>query len=289
MELQIHPRAVYYKFARRIARMSRRWVPERVLFSAYNAYAGAKIKRLLSRVENPLRLEYFGRQVYSQNEEDGIIAEIFRRIGTTSRDFVEFGCGNGTENNTRLLLDQGWCGLWIDGSKSNVETAARLLAEPIAAGRLKIMNELITRENINRLIADGGYAAGKEVDLLVIDIDGNDAHVWRAMDVINPRVVCVEYNAYIGPTKPWTVEYNPDFHHVYDGRHLFGASLKLLENLGREKKYRLVGCNLTGVNAFFVRDDVADDHFVKGAAEEFFHPPRFRLKYAVKKVFGKQS
>ena len=150
MELQIHPRAVYYKFARRIARMSRRWVPERVLFSAYNAYAGAKIKRLLSRVENPLRLEYFGRQVYSQNEEDGIIAEIFRRIGTTSRDFVEFGCGNGTENNTRLLLDQGWCGLWIDGSKSNVETAARLLAEPIAAGRLKIMNELITRENINR-------------------------------------------------------------------------------------------------------------------------------------------
>lgn len=289
MELQIHPRAVYYRFARRIAKMIRSLVPERVLFPVYNAYAAAKIKRLLSRVENPFRLEHFGRQVYSQNEEDGIIAEIFRRIGTASRDFVEFGSGDGAENNTRLLLEQGWRGLWIEGSKSNVETAAHLLAEPIAAGRLKIINELITRENINRLITNGGYAGGKEVDLLVIDIDGNDAHVWQAIDVINPRVVCIEYNAHFGPTKPWTMEYDPHFQHIYDGRHLFGASLKLLENLGRKKNYRLVGCNLVGVNAFFVRDDLVDDHFVKGTAEEFFHPPRFRLKYAVKQAFGKQS
>jgi hypothetical protein len=34
-------------------------------------------------------------QVYSQNNEDGIIAEIFRRIGTENRTFVEFGVGDG--------------------------------------------------------------------------------------------------------------------------------------------------------------------------------------------------
>jgi hypothetical protein len=264
-------------------------VPERVLFPLYKVYAAAKIRQLLSRVKNPRRLEHFGRQVYSQNEEDGIIAEIFRRIGTARRDFVEFGCGDGTENNTRLLLDQGWFGLWIEGNRSNVETAVRLLAEPIAAGRLKIINELITRENINQLITDGGYAAGSEVDLLVIDIDGNDAHVWQAIDVINPRVVCIEYNAYFGPNKPWTIGYDPQFQHIYDGRHLFGASLKLLENLGRQKQYRLVGCNLIGVNAFFVRDDLVDDHFVKGAVGEFFHPPRFRLKYGASKAFRERS
>ena len=201
---------------------------------------------------------------------------------------MEFGCGDGAENNTRLLLDQGWRGLWIEGSKSDVETAGCLLAEPIAAGRLKIINEFITRENINRLINDGGYAAGKEVDLLVIDIDGNDAHVWQAINAINPRVVCIEYNAYLGPTKLWTIEYDPNFQPIYDGRHHFGASLKLLENLGRKKKYQLVGCNLIGVNAFFVRDDLVEDHFVKGAVEEFFHPPRFRLKYGVNRAFGEQ-
>lgn len=288
MELLDYLRAAYYRFTRRIAKTARRSVPERALFSVYNVYAVARIKRILSRVKDPQRLEHFGQHVYSQNEEDGIIAEIFRRIGTAGRDFVEFGCGDGVENNTRLLLDQDWRGLWIEGSKSNVDTAARLLAEPIAAGRLKIINELITRENINRLITDGGYAAEKEVDLLVIDIDGNDAHVWQAIDAINPRVVCIEYNAYFGPKKAWTIEYDPDFQHAYDGRHLFGASLKLLENLGKKKGYRLVGCNLIGVNAFFVRNDLVDDHFVKGTAEELFHPPRYRLKYAVEKAFGKQ-
>src|SRR4051812_4954091 len=38
--------------------------------------------------------------VYSQNGEDGILQEIFRRIGTTSRRLVEIGCGDGLQNNT---------------------------------------------------------------------------------------------------------------------------------------------------------------------------------------------
>ena len=38
-----------------------------------------------------------------------------------------------------------------------------------------------------------------EIDLLSIDIDGNDYHVWKAIDVINPRVVVIEYNAKFTP------------------------------------------------------------------------------------------
>ncbi len=40
-----------------------------------------------------------------------------------------------------------------------------------------------------------------------------------------------------------------------------GASLKALERLGRTKGYCLVGCNYTGVTAFFVREDLAADRF----------------------------
>jgi len=43
------------------------------------------------RHADPKRLVRYGYKVHSQNDEDGIIAEIFRRIGTTSRTFVEFG------------------------------------------------------------------------------------------------------------------------------------------------------------------------------------------------------
>src|ERR1700722_6760188 len=60
-------------------------------------------------------------QVYSQNGEDGMIAEIFRRIGLTNKFFVEFGIGDGLENNTRLLLELGWHGIWIDGDEAFVD------------------------------------------------------------------------------------------------------------------------------------------------------------------------
>ena len=70
----------------------------------------------------------------------------------------------------------------------------------------------------------------------MIDIDGNDAHVWDSINVINPRVVCVEYNAYFGPTTEWTIVYDPDFQWIDDGGNInYGASLKLLENLGKRK------------------------------------------------------
>ena len=69
--------------------------------------------------DDPKRLERYGWKGYSQNDEDGILQEIFRRIGAPNRSFVEFGCGNGLENNTAYLLSQGWRGLWIDGDEGN--------------------------------------------------------------------------------------------------------------------------------------------------------------------------
>ena len=52
-------------------------------------------------------------QVYSQNEEDGIIESIFRDIGIKNKIFCEIGIGNTIENNTHNLLNN-WQGLWID-------------------------------------------------------------------------------------------------------------------------------------------------------------------------------
>ena len=60
-------------------------------------------------------LEQYGYKVYSQNDEDGIIQEIFRRIGVTNKTFIEFGVQNGLESNCHYLLFQGWNGLWMDG------------------------------------------------------------------------------------------------------------------------------------------------------------------------------
>lgn len=226
------------------------------------------------RLEDERALERFGFKVYSQNEEDGILEEIFNRIGTTNKLFVEFGVQNGLECNSHYLLLKGWSGLWLEGNEKHVAEINARFYPAIKTRQLKCRNAFITRENINRLIADAGFVGS--LDLLSIDIDGNDYHVWKAIDVVDPRVVAVEYNAKLPPNFDWKMAYNAQ--HVWDGSDNFGASLKAFELLGRERGYQLVGTNITGSNAFFVKRELAEGKFLEPSTAEFlYNPARYEL------------
>ena len=227
-----------------------------------------------SRAAAPKGVAGYGYKVYSQSDEDGIIAEIFNRIGTTDKRFVEFGVGDGLENNTVALLLSGWSGLWIDGSPEFCRTIREGFPSLIASGQLAMVQSFITVENIDALIHDG--LGSGEIDLLSVDIDGNDAHVLRAITCINPRVVVLEYNAKFGPTIDYCVAYKSDY--VWRKSDRFGASLKHFELLMRERGYSLVGCSVVGTNSFFVRDDLLGDHFEGPfTAEAQFQPARYEL------------
>ena len=67
------------------------------------------------------KLTKFGFKVYSQSDEDGIIEEIFNRINTTNKKFVELGVQDGLETNTTYLLNKGWNGLWVEANNKDVE------------------------------------------------------------------------------------------------------------------------------------------------------------------------
>ena len=97
-----------------------------------------------------------------------------------------------------------------------------------------------------------------EIDLLSIDIDFNDYWVWKAIAAVSPRVVVIEHNAGLRPPLSLTVPYQPN--RGGDGTNFFGASLEALVRLGRAKGYRIVGCNISGSNAFVVREDLCADH-----------------------------
>lgn len=222
-------------------------------------------------------LEPYGFKVYSQNDEDGIISEIFNRIGVTDKRFIEFGVQNGLESNCHYLLLKGWTGLWIEGNKKSCKDLERRFEPALKDGRLKLVNAFITVKNINTLFRDNGMTG--DIDLLSIDIDGNDYHIWEAISVIQPRVVVIEYNAKFPPECEWVMPY--DENHVWDLSDRHGASLKALEMLGGGKGYQLVGTNMTGSNAFFVRAELAQDKFPLPAnAENLYNPPRWiRLDY----------
>jgi hypothetical protein len=226
------------------------------------------------RADDPRRLARYGAQVFSQGEEDGMIAEIFRRIGATTRVFVECGVGDGLENNTTYLLLRGWSGFWLDGSDESLRAIAHTFRRPLADGRLRVAKEFLSLETAAAALRRLGVPS--EFDLLSLDIDRNTSHVWQGLTGYRPRVVVIEYNASIPCTDDWEVEY--DAQAVWDGSVYFGGSLKALERIGRELGYVLVGCTLTGVNAFFVRDDLASDLFATPFTAEHHHePPRYFL------------
>ncbi len=228
------------------------------------------------RLRNPACLEKYGYKFYSQNDEDGILEEIFRRIGTTNKTFIEFGVQDGLESNTHLLLFQQWHGLWIEASKESYQSLCIKFRNAIQSKRLQVMNKFVTKDNINDLFASAGMQG--EIDLLSIDIDGNDYHIWENVKIVKPRVVVIEYNGKFPPHIDWTMAYNEKY--VWDQSDCHGASLKAMERLGTKKGYQLVGTNLNGVNAFFVKKELAGDKFILPAtAENLYNPLKLNMHH----------
>ncbi|WP_342362354.1 hypothetical protein [Terrarubrum flagellatum] len=228
-----------------------------------------------ARYADPRHLCRLSGQVYSQNFEDGIIQEIFRRIGTKDRFFVEIGVGDGLENNTRLLLETGWRGVWMEGDPALVRRIQKRFAAEIAAGDLTVVHAMIDRDNVEQLMRDAGVP--EEIDFLSVDVDYNTHHVWRAIRSFRYRVACIEYNASYPPSLCYEERY--DATRMWDKSNRFGASLKALERIGEDRGMTLVGCDWHGVNSFFVAKELVDAQFVGPfTAEAQYHPPRYQFE-----------
>lgn len=227
------------------------------------------------------RINEFERRITSQNGEDGIIAEIFRRIGTTNRYFVEFGVGDGHECNTAQLALFGWSGLMLEGDPADAASLARRYA---SLGALHVAQVFITAENIAGIF--GSHGVPKEFDILSIDVDGNDYWIWRALSGYRPRVVVIEYNSAYPPPRRWVMRYDPE--HRWDKTTYYGASISSFEALGKDLGYCLLGTDVTGVNAFFVRRDLlrASGFRALDAAAAYHAPAYYGIHHAIGHVPG---
>lgn len=189
------------------------------------------------------------RSVYSQGMQDGILEAIFNQIGEGNKRLVDIGARDGVEisNTANLRLNHGWAACLIDAaSKSGI-----------------VISRFITIDNINDLYI------GEEVDLLSIDIDGNDYWVWGVLDG-NPRVVAIEYNSKFRNDESVAIEYNPD--HKWEGDDYYGASLLAFEKLGKKKGYTLVYV-VDRFDAVFVRNDLIDENYIPPTLDELLPEP----------------
>lgn len=218
-------------------------------------------------------------KVFSKYGEDGLLLYIFSKVGVTNRIFVEIGVEDGRECNTAdLSLNFGWQGVIIDADKERLETGRAFYKEKLGKNfsKVKMVSSFVTAENVNQLLSDNGISG--EIDLLSIDIDGNDYWVWKAIEAINPRVVVIEYNASFGWDKSMTIKYSQNFDVNKAEPISHGASLPALKKLANAKGYILVGCDSHGIDAFFVRQDLARGKFIELGAQEAWYPHFQRLK-----------
>ncbi|CAL65532.1 hypothetical protein [Christiangramia forsetii] len=197
-------------------------------------------------------------KVFSQWGDDGIIQYLINYLSIENKTFVEFGVEDYQEANTRfLLINDNWSGLVMDGSQQNISKIRQ--DEIFWKHDLRIKAGFITAENINELIKEEGIQG--EIGLLHIDIDGNDYWIWKALEVVDPIIMIVEYNSVFGSERAITVPYSDDFYRFkahYSGLYA-GASLKALCDLGQMKGYDFIGSNSAGNNAYFVKKGFCKD------------------------------
>jgi hypothetical protein len=185
------------------------------------------------------------KKIYSQNGEDGIIKEVFSRIGVESGTFLEFGAETGAELNCRLLAESGWNGIFIEASQ---EQFALLKNHYNEFKNITCINSYVTPQNINELTA----TIADSVNIISIDIDGID---YQIFDAINhkPILFIVEYNGSLPLEKEVSlVNTSPD----WDRTANTGASLGALEKIAKRKGYSLIHTENHGVNAFFIKNDM---------------------------------
>jgi hypothetical protein len=233
-----------------------------------------------SQLQNPkLNVMGAGYKIFSQSDEDGIIQEIFNRITTSNKIFLEVGVGNGCENNTVWLLVSGWKGIWIEADSNNYLQCVEFrkkLDEKDTVDSLRIFQKEVTTSGDFTYALDSLLELGmkkNEIDLLSIDIDSQDISICEMiLKFVKPRVIAIEYNAKFPPpisisvSKSMTKWTSDDY---------YGASLAYI--VDKLDDYLLVGTSITGSNAFFVRKEFKNFFKDVGNVFELYSPARFYL------------
>lgn len=199
-----------------------------------------------------------GFRVFSQYEEDGKLLFILSIIGMHNKNFVEIGSDDGINSNcANLALNFGYHGLFLDGNPTAIKRGRKFYAKyphPWMDSP-KFTCDLVKTDNINQLIKDAKLKG--DIDVLSIDIDGNDYWIWDAITEVSPNIVIIETHIELG-MRNIVVPYDPNY--FFPGKHpiYHGASPIAMVKLAKRKGYRLVGANDLGFNFIFVKNGMGD-------------------------------
>lgn len=163
----------------------------------------------------------FGYSIYSQFGEDGILQYLIKELMLSNKQCCEFGMSGIINSNTYNLIENyGWSGVFIEKNQNNIFNIKKgvVLNKMIEVDGVNSLDNILSEINID-----------KEFDILSIDVDGNDYHIWNSLKRYTPTIVIIEFNPFIDPTKDC----------IYNGS-TFSSSFKSMIDLAKAKKYSLL-------------------------------------------------
>lgn len=192
----------------------------------------------------------YKKNFFSQSGEDGIIKEIFRRIEFRStikldKKCCEFGAWNGIHlsNTFNLIKNYHYEAILIEGDKKRFQELCKNLPEK----KIIKVNKFVKFSGENKLDNIlNKYSFPKNFDFLSIDIDGNDYHIFKGLNIYRPKLICIEFNP--------TIPNNVNFVQAKDMSINQGSSALSLVELAKKKMYSPVVA--TNHNLFFVNNEL---------------------------------
>jgi hypothetical protein len=193
-----------------------------------------------------IELKSFFTKPRAQNDEEFIIHRLTHRY-EIPQTFIEFGFSGWEFNCARLVND--WDGLLVDGDDYNIKIAKTILGKNIT-----VKKAWLTLDDLDFF---SEWLDSKALGILSVDVDGNDYWFLEKLISLKPALIIAEYNSSFG-LSPLTVEYDPDFDRTkkHPTWTYFGASLTALHFLAEKNGYSLIEISNSGINAFFIRNDL---------------------------------
>lgn len=207
----------------------------------------------------------------SQNNEDGIIEYLLKKLKIQDLTFVEIGFDY-YENNSLNLLKKAKKGLFVDATEEKIFLMKSILKIFFPKKNYTSRNSFITKDNINQIILEK-FDQNEEIDFISIDVDGVDYYIFENLQ-FRPKIICIEYNLWYGSNLKCSIPYIENFHWEV-GSLYSGASLGALCSLANSKDYHLVALESSSVNAFFVRGDLKDSFEILDPINNFKIPIRY--------------
>jgi hypothetical protein len=166
-----------------------------------NSERSIRRREEVARISAHSLLWHYG-NVHSQLGQDGILAEVLRRLQLSTGWFVEFGAWDGVYlSNCRLLYEKGWSGVFIEADKRLFRSLERRYRhEP----GIRTINALVgaPRQGVagtplDQLLMASDVDPGL-ISLVSIDVDGADLSIFSELD-FQPPVVILEVGHAFSP------------------------------------------------------------------------------------------